>query len=302
VAGVNKVSDRPAAGAHAAQTALPAAAVAGSGTAREGRQTPRDKEDALIIGGRAFSSRLLLGTGKFGSARVMVECVQASGTGLVTLALKRFNPRQPEDDLFGPLAGTGVVLMPNTSGARNAEEAFRAATMAREASGSEMVKLEIHPNPYHLMPDPIETFRAAEMLVKEGFAVLPYINADPVLAKRLEEVGCAAVMPLGAAIGSGQGLATRELLAVIIEEAAVPVIIDAGLRSPADAAYAMEMGAAGVLVNTAIAVAGDPVAMAGAFRLAVQGGRRAFLAGIMERRERAEATSPLTGFLDGESG
>jgi thiazole synthase len=191
--------------------------------------------------------------------------------------------------------------MPNTSGARNAEEAVRASLMAREASGSPFIKLEIHPNPYHLMPDPIETFKAAEQLVKKDFIVLPYINADPVLARRLEEAGCAAVMPLGAAIGSGQGLATRELIQIIIAEASVPVIIDAGLRSPADAAYAMEMGADAVLVNTAIAISPDPVSMAGAFRLAVQGGRKAFRAGIMERRDRAEPSSPLTRFLDGES-
>ena len=223
--------------------------------------------DALVIGKRSFGSRLVLGTGKFGSVPSMLGSVRASGTELVTVALKRFNPRHPQDDLYSPLVKTGVALMPNTSGARDAEEAVRACLLAREASGSDLVKLEIHPNPYHLMPDPIETLAAAERLVKEGFTVLPYINADPVLAKRLEETGCAAVMPLGAAIGSGQGLATRELLGIIVEEARVPVIIDAGLRSPADAAAAMEMGADAVLVNTAIAVSPDPAGMADAFRL-----------------------------------
>jgi thiazole synthase len=278
-----------------------AKAVASSRAAREAQGTgsrPDTGGDALIIGKRSFTSRLVLGTGKFGSVASMMQCVKASGAELVTVALKRFNPRLPEDDLYLPLARTGVALVPNTSGARDANEAVRACLLAREASGSDLVKLEIHPNPYHLMPDPIETLRAAERLVEEGFTVLPYINADPVLAKRLEEVGCAAVMPLGAAIGSGQGLATRELLAIIIEEARVPVIVDAGLRSPADAAAAMEMGADAVLVNTAIAVSPDPAGMADAFRLGVRAGRGAFLAGLMERRERAAATSPLTGFLD----
>lgn len=262
--------------------------------------TEKGIDDFLVVGERSFSSRLLLGTGKYDSNDTMLKAVRASGAQLVTLSLKRFNPRQPQDDLLSPLADTGVTLMPNTSGARNAEEAIRASLLAREASGSAFIKLEIHPNPYHLMPDPIETFRAAEELVKRGFTVLPYINADPVLAKRLEEVGCAAVMPLGAVIGSGQGITTRELIQIIIDEADVPVIIDAGLRSPADAAYAMEMGAHAVLVNTAIAVSADPVAMAFAFKLAVQAGRRAALAGIMERRSGAESSSPLTSFLDSE--
>lgn len=258
----------------------------------------KDLDDFLVIGERSFSSRLLLGTGKYGSNDTMLEAVRASGAQLVTLALRRFNPRQPQDDLLGPLADTGVTLVPNTSGARNAEEAVRASLIAREASGSPFIKLEIHPNPYHLMPDPIETFKAAKELVKKGFTVMPYINADPVLAKRLEEVGCAAVMPLGAAIGSGQGIATKELVQIIIDEADVPVIIDAGLRSPADAAYAMEMGAHAVLVNTAIAVSANPIAMADAFNLAVRAGRKAALAGIMERKNSAEPSSPLTSFLD----
>jgi thiazole synthase len=256
--------------------------------------------DSLFIGGISFSSRLLLGTGKYASVDTMIRSVQASGTQLVTVALRRFNPKQSQDDLLTPLATAGVTLMPNTSGARNAEEAVRASLLAREASGASFIKLEIHPNPYHLMPDPIETFNAAKELVKLGFSVLPYINADPVLAKRLEEVGCAAVMPLGAAIGSGQGIATKELINIIIDESKVPVIIDAGLRSPADAAYAMEMGAHAVLVNTAIAISADPVAMAEAFKYAVLAGRQAYLAGIMERRNGAEPSSPLTSFLKGE--
>ncbi len=254
-------------------------------------------DDTLILAGHAFDSRLIMGTGKFSSIKTMSRAVEASGTRLVTVALRRFNRELPSDDLFEPLARLGVTLVPNTSGARTAAEAMRAARLARELSGSPFIKVEIHPNPHHLMPDPIETYEACKVLAKEGFAVLPYMSADPVLAKRLEDIGCAAVMPLGAGIGTGHGLTTGEMLRLIIEHAGVPVIVDAGLRSPADAAAAMEMGCAAVLVNTAIAAAGDPPAMAQAFAAAVQAGYAARKAGIMTRRDRASPTSPLTSFL-----
>jgi len=251
--------------------------------------------DTLRLGSYTFSSRLILGTGKFSNATVMLEAIRASGAQLVTVALRRFNRQQAEDDLFGPLATIeGITLMPNTSGASTAAEAIRAAHIARELSGSPFIKVEIHPNPQHLMPDPIETFEAARILAQEGFLVMPYIAADPVLAKRLEEVGCASVMPLGSAIGSGQGLATSEMLNIIIRESTIPVIVDAGLRSPSEAAHAMEMGCEAVLVNSAIAVAGNPPTMAEAFAEAVAAGRKAFKAGLMEKSGFAVATSPLT--------
>jgi len=251
--------------------------------------------DSLQIGSYYFSSRLILGTGKFSNSTVMLDAVRASGAQLVTVALRRFNREQAEDDLFGPLSEIeGVTLMPNTSGASTAAEAVRAAHIARELSGSPFIKVEIHPNPQHLMPDPIETFEAARILVQDGFLVMPYIAADPVLAKRLEEIGCASVMPLGSAIGSGQGLATSEMLNIIIRESGIPVIVDAGLRSPSEAAHAMEMGCEAVLVNSAIAVAGDPPAMAEAFAEGVKAGRKAFRAGLMQKSGSAIATSPLT--------
>lgn len=254
--------------------------------------------DALAIGGHVFRSRLLIGTGKFSGVETMSRAIRASGAQLVTVALRRFNPDNAGDDLYGPLAGLpNVTIVPNTSGARNAKEAFRAALLGRELSGSSFVKLEIHPNPHHLMPDPIETFEAARMLVPEGFVVLPYMPADPVLAKRLEEAGCAAVMPLGSAIGSGRGLATREMLSLILRDSGVPVIVDAGLRSPSEAAAAMEMGCAAVLVNSAIAAARDPESMARAFAEATEAGRAARLAGIMPSSDAAVPTSPLTSFL-----
>jgi len=258
--------------------------------------------DTLVLGGRQFTSRLLMGTGKFSDRTTMLRAIRASGAELVTVALRRFNTESRSDDLCGPLSKlTGVTLMPNTSGARNADEAVRAAMVGRELTGSSFLKLEIHPNPHHLMPDPIETFEAAKRLVKKGFIVLPYMGADPVLAKRLEDVGCAAVMPLGAAIGSGRGLQTRDMLMLIIRDSRVPVIVDAGIRSPADAASAMEMGCEAVLVNSAVAASDDPVAMAGAFSLAVKAGRMARIAGIMSRSDTASGTSPLTAFLGVES-
>jgi thiazole synthase len=228
----------------------------------------------------------------------MIRAVEASGTELVTVALRRFNRDKPNDDLCAPLAKLSAVrLMPNTSGAINAKEAVRAAQLGRELSGSPFVKVEIHPNPHHLMPDPVETYFAAKELAADGFLVLPYIPADPVLAKKLEDVGCAAVMPLGAAIGSGGGLSTLEMIKLIIRDSNIPVIVDAGLRAPSEAACAMEMGCAAVLVNSAIAAAQDPVAMAEAFALGVQTGFEARQAGLMLQSEFAVATSPLTSFL-----
>ncbi|HWQ26510.1 MAG TPA: thiazole synthase [Chlorobaculum sp.] len=254
--------------------------------------------DSLQLGTYTFSSRLIIGTGKFSSIRTMLDAVRSSGTQLVTVALRRFNREQAEDDLFGPLSEIGgITLMPNTSGAATAREAVRAAHISRELSGSPFIKVEIHPNPHHLMPDPIETYEASRILAAEGFLVMPYIPADPVLAKRLEDVGCTSVMPLGSAIGSGQGLSTAGMVNIIIRESGIPVIVDAGLRSPSEACAAMEMGCEAVLVNSAIAVARDPAAMAGAFARAVEAGRQARIAGIMPKSGTAVATSPLTSFL-----
>jgi thiazole synthase len=255
-------------------------------------------KDILKIGGQEFGSRLFLGTGKFANTQTMISAVRASGTELVTVALRRFNRDQAEDDLYGPLSELeNVRLMPNTSGAMNAREAIRAAMLGRELSKSLVVKLEIHPNPHHLLPDPIETYEAAIELVKQGFLVLPYIPADPVLAKRLEDIGCAAVMPLGAAIGTGKGLSTAEMIKIIIRDANIPVVVDAGLRAPSEAACALEMGCDAVLVNSAIAAAENPVAMAAAFKTGVEAGRAARLAGLMPTSETALASSPLTSFL-----
>ena len=259
--------------------------------------------DEWVVAGHRFSSRLLMGTGKFRDAETMVGAVLASGTQIVTVALRRVGRIPQEDDMLGPLRRLGgIVLMPNTSGARNASEAIRAARLGRELSDSPFVKVEIHPDPHHLMPDPIETFEAARVLAAEGFAVMPYMPADPVLAKRLEDVGCASLMPLGSAIGSGRGLETAGMLRIILRDARVPVIVDAGLRSPSEAAAALEMGCDAVLVNSAVAASGDPVAMAAAFAQAVEAGRNANLAGLMPRGAgTALATSPLTAFLPPES-
>jgi len=256
------------------------------------------KSDILKVGDQELGSRLFLGTGKFSSTEAMIEAVKASGTELVTVALRRFNREQAEDDLYGPLSELeNVRLMPNTSGAMNAREAIRAALLGRELSKSPFVKLEIHPNPHHLLPDPIETYEAAIELVKQDFLVLPYIPADPVLAKRLEDVGCAAVMPLGAAIGTGKGLSTAGMLRIIIRDANIPVVVDAGLRSPSEAACALEMGCDAVLVNSAIAAAENPSAMGAAFKIGVEAGRAAYNAGLMPTSEIAMASSPLTSFL-----
>lgn len=255
--------------------------------------------DLLKIGPREFSSRLFVGTGKFPSSEKMLEAIVASGSQMITVAMKRVNMmNEATDDMLTHINREKVQLLPNTSGVRNAEEAVLAARMSREIFGTPFIKLEIHPDPRYLMPDPVETLKATEILAAEGFIVLPYIQADPVLCKRLEEVGTAAVMPLGAPIGTNKGLLTRDLLRIIIEQSNVPVVVDAGLGAPSHAAEALEMGADAVLVNTAIAVASDPVKMAAAFRKGVEAGREAYLAGLGTTSATAQATSPLTSFLN----
>ena len=251
----------------------------------------------LKIAGKEFSSRLFLGTGKYASSEEMYESILASGTNMVTVALKRIDTEAPSDNMLDALRKANVFLWPNTSGARNAKEAVFAAQMAREALETNWVKLEIHPDPRYLMPDPIETLKATEELAKLGFVVLPYIHADPVLCKRLEDAGTAAVMPLGSPIGSNKGLKTQDFLEIIIEQSNVPVIVDAGIGLPSHAAFAMELGADAVLVNTAIATANDTLLMAQAFRDAVIAGRNAFEAGIASQNRTAKATSPLTEFF-----
>ena len=255
---------------------------------------------ALTIADRTFSSRLLTGTGKFSSNEMMRDALEASGTEIVTVALRRADlsgKKDPYANILDFIDPEKYLLLPNTSGAMNAEEAVRLARLAVTAGLPPWVKLEIHPDPTWLLPDPVETLKAAEILVEEGFRVLPYINADPVLAKRLEDAGTATVMPLGSPIGSNRGLDTRHQIEIIIEQANIPVVVDAGIGAPSHAAAALEMGADAVLVNTAIAVAGDPCAMARAFKLAVEAGRTAFECGMPEISETASATSPLTGFL-----
>lgn len=254
--------------------------------------------DPLVIGDKIFQSRLFTGTGKFANSKLMLESLQASGSQLTTLALKRIDFQQQNDDILRPLQQSNIQLLPNTSGAKTAKEAIFAAQLARELLETNWVKLEIHPDPRYLMPDPIETLTAAEKLVELGFIVLPYCHADPVLCKRLEEVGCAAVMPLGAPIGSNKGLASQDFLKIIIEQANVPVVVDAGIGAPSHAAYAMELGADAVLVNTAMASSPHPMQMAAAFKQAVQAGRLAHLAGLGVRQSQASATSPLTSFLE----
>ena len=255
----------------------------------------------LEIAGRTFQSRLFTGTGKFSSAAVMEQALLASGSELVTVALKRVDMHNQADDMLQHLAHPQLQLLPNTSGVRTAKEAVYAAQLAREALETNWVKLEIHPDPRYLLPDPIETLEAAEALVKLGFIVLPYVHADPVLCKRLEDAGAAAVMPLGAPIGSNKGLRTFDFLEIIIEQSRVPVVIDAGIGRPSDAARALEMGADAVLVNTAIAVAQHPVQMALAFKEAVIAGRMAYEAGLPGVKSEAVASSPLVAFLDGET-
>lgn len=252
----------------------------------------------LKIADKEFKSRLFLGTGKFGSSKQMEEAVLASDSELVTVALKRVDLETETDDLLAHLKHAHINLLPNTSGARNAKEAVFAAQLAREAMETNWLKLEIHPDPRYLLPDPIETLKATEELAKLGFIVLPYIHADPVLCKRLEDVGTAAVMPLGAPIGTNKGLRTVDFLEIIIEQSRVPVIVDAGIGAPSHAAHAMELGADAVLVNTAIAVARNPAEMALAFKMAVESGRMAYEAGLGAISRSANASSPLTGFLN----
>ncbi|MBO5445074.1 MAG: thiazole synthase [Muribaculaceae bacterium] len=253
--------------------------------------------EKLTIGGHEFSSRLFVGTGKFSSNAIMSDAIAASGSQMVTVALKRIDTDNREDDMLRHILRPGVQLLPNTSGVRNAEEAILAAQLAREAFETDFIKLEIHPDPKYLLPDPVETLKATEALAKMGFIVLPYIQADPVLCKRLEEAGTSAVMPLGAPIGTNKGIVVKDMLEIIIAESRVPVVIDAGLGAPSHAAEGMEMGADAVLVNTAIAVTGDPTAMARAFAKAVEAGREAYEAGLGGKSDMAVASSPLTSFL-----
>jgi thiazole synthase len=253
----------------------------------------------LVIAGREFNSRLFLGTGKFNNNALMAEAIKASETEMVTVAMKRIELGDKDDDLLTHITqNKNIQLLPNTSGVRNAEEAIFAAQMAREAFGTNWLKLEIHPDPRYLLPDPIETLKATEQLVKMGFVVLPYCQADPVLCKRLAEAGAATVMPLAAPIGTNKGLKTTEFLNIIIEEATVPVVVDAGIGAPSHAAAAMELGADAVLVNTAVAVASNPEEMAIAFKEATIAGRRAYEAGLGSISDYAEASSPLTAFLN----
>lgn len=252
---------------------------------------------SLKIADKIFTSRLLTGTGKFSSNEKMREAITASGSQIVTVAMKRIRMEDKNDDMLRHILRPGIQLLPNTSGVRNAGEAVFAAQLAREAFGTNWLKLEIHPDPRYLLPDPVETLKATEELAKQGFVVLPYCQADPVLCKRLENAGAATVMPLGAPIGTNLGLQTREFLRMIIEQSTVPVVIDAGIGAPSHAAEAMELGADAVLVNTAIAIAGNPAEMAKAFKIAVEAGRTAFEAGLAGKSLIAEASSPLTAFL-----
>lgn len=253
---------------------------------------------SLKIADKTFSSRLFTGTGKFSSSELMRDAILESESELVTVALKRVDVENEDDDILTHLNHDRINLLPNTSGVRNAKEAVFAAELSRQALETNWVKLEIHPDPKYLLPDPIETLKAAEELVKKGFVVMPYIHADPVLCKRLEEVGTQCVMPLGAPIGSNKGLKTLEFLEIIIEQSNVPVIVDAGIGAPSHAAHAIELGADAVLVNTAIAVSQNPIAMAKAFKMAVEAGRIAYEAKLAPVKRNAEASSPLTSFLN----
>jgi thiazole synthase len=254
--------------------------------------------DILKIADKEFQSRLFTGTGKFSSNDLMSEALLTSESELITVALKRVDIENEQDKMLQSINKPHINILPNTSGVRNAKEAVFAAQLAREALETNWIKLEIHPDPKYLLPDPIETLKAAEELVKLGFVVMPYIHADPVLCKRLEEVGTQCVMPLGAPIGTNKGIKTVDFLEIIIEQSNVPVIVDAGIGSPSHAAYAMELGADAVLVNTAIAVSQNPIAMANAFKLAVQAGRMAYNAKLASVKKHAEASSPLTSFLN----
>ncbi len=253
--------------------------------------------EKLVIAGKTFHSRLFVGTGKYPSPEILGKALEASGADMVTVALRRVSLSEP-DPTLSAIDFDKYLVVPNTSGAKDAQEAIRLARLARSASGLDWIKLEVTPDPVYLLPDPCETQKAAETLIKEGFTVLPYIHADPTLAKRLEEAGCPAVMPLGSPIGSARGIKTEEFLNIIIEQANVPVVVDAGLGMPSHAAQAIELGADAVLVNTAIAVAKDPVKMAHAFKLAVESAEAALDSGPIENQKAASPSSPLTGFLD----
>lgn len=252
--------------------------------------------DELTIGGRAFGSRLILGTGKYDTFERMRDAVAAAACELVTVAVRRLDFDAPAEDITSYLPDD-VLLLPNTAGAETAEEAVRMARLARAGGLPDWVKLEVIPDPRYLMPDPLETLRAAELLLSDGFTVLPYMHADPVLARRLEELGCHAVMPLASPIGSGRGLKLRDAIRMIVEQAGVPVVVDAGLGAPSHAAESMELGADAVLVNTAIATAADPVAMAHGFRLGVEAGRLGYLAGTMDELQAASPSSPVAGLI-----
>jgi thiazole synthase len=252
--------------------------------------------DRFVIAGREFRSRLITGTGKYASFETMSAAVEASGCEMVTVAVRRIDFDAPGDDIMAFLPES-VLLLPNTAGCESAAEAVRVARLARAGGLPDWIKLEVIPDPRYLLPDPVETLQAAAILVEDGFTVLPYVLPDPVLQKKLEGVGCAAVMPLAAPIGSGRGLKLRYTIELMIERAEVPVVVDAGLGSPSHAAEAMELGADAVLVNTAIARADDPVEMARAFRLAVEAGRTARLAGLIEQKEQAEPSSPVGGVV-----
>ena len=252
----------------------------------------------LVIGNKIFTSRLFVGTGKFQSNTMMQQAIEVSGTEMVTVAMKRIDLDNPEDDLLKHIVSPNITLLPNTSGTRTANEAIFAAQLSREAFKTNFIKLEIHPDPKYLLPDPIETLKATEELAKQDFIVLPYIQADPVLCKLLEDVGAATVMPLGSPIGSNKGLRTKDMLEIIISQSNIPVVIDAGIGSPSDAAEAMEMGADAVLINTAIAISNDPISMAKAFALAVEAGRIGYEAGLGNMSHYAVGSSPLIAFLD----
>ncbi len=256
--------------------------------------------DSLVISDRTFNSRLLLGTGKFSSNNVMKEALEASGTEIVTVSLRRANLKDEEDEsanILNFIDNNKFLILANTSGANNAEEAIRLARLARSAGLPPWIKLEIHPDPKYLLPDPVETFKATKLLVDEGFTVLPYINADPLLAKRLQDVGASTVMPLGSPIGSNLGIQNRKQIEIIIEQATVPVIVDAGIGKPSHASEAMEMGADAVLINTAIAISSDPILISKAFKGSIDNGRTDFLYGSHETSSKGSATSPLSTFL-----
>ncbi len=239
----------------------------------------------------------MVGSGKFQNSTMMQKALEASGAEIITVALRRVEVDNPQDDILSHIDRSKYLLLPNTSGARDAEEAVRLARIARAAGCEPWVKLEVTPDPYYLLPDPIETFKAAEILVKDGFKVLPYINADPILCKRLEEIGTVTVMPLGAPIGTNKGIKTIDNLQIIIEQANIPVVVDAGIGAPSHAALAIELGADSVLVNTAIATAKDPIKMAESFKLAIESACLAKDAGMPGQKKLASASSPLTGFL-----